>query len=225
MLPSRSGIAVSETPQLPPRQGCSQLTICPRGLPPPPEGARALAILRVCRKAETPALTADVPSSRPASQHSANQLANIKPDNLVLIEVFLICNVVLISAVQQSDSVIFIYMCMHYFVYSFLLWFIPGHHIQFPVRNSSTLFIPPVHTCMLSSFSRVQLFATLWTIAHQAPLSLGYPRQEYLGGLSCPPPGDLSNPGIEITSHEPPALAGGFFTSSAAWEAPHSSRI
>ena len=162
-------------------------------------------------------------SSCPASQHSANRLANIKPDNLVLIEVFLIYNVVLISAVQQSDSVIFIYIYMHYFLYSFLLGLIPGHQIQVPVQNSRTLFIHPMHMCMLSNFSRVQLFATLWTIAHQAPLSMGYPRQEYLGGLSCPPPGDLSNPGIEITSHESPALAGGFFTTSATWEAPHSS--
>ena len=82
---------------------------------------------------ENPALTADVHSSCPASQHSANRLANIKPDNLVLIEVFLIYNVVLISAVQQSDSVIFIYIYMHYFLYSFLLGLIPGHQIQFPV--------------------------------------------------------------------------------------------
>ena len=52
---------------------------------------------------------------------------------------------------------------------------------------------------MLSNFSRVQLFATLWTIAHQAPLSMGYPRQEYLGGLHAllqgifPPQGSKSH--------------------------------
>ena len=45
--------------------------------------------------------------------------------------------------------------------------------------------------------SRVQLFATLWTVAHQAPLSMGFSRQEHFTGLLCPPPGDLSDPGIE----------------------------
>ena len=48
--------------------------------------------------------------------------------------------------------------------------------------------------CMLSRFSRVRLFATLWTAAHQAPLSMGFSRQEYSSGLPCSPPGDLPNP-------------------------------
>ena len=50
---------------------------------------------------------------------------------------------------------------------------------------------------------------TLWTVAHQAPLSVGFFRQEYLNGLPFHPPGDLPDPGIEPVS---PALAGGFFT-------------
>ena len=66
--------------------------------------------------------------------------------------------------------------------------------------------------CMLSCLSHVQLFATLWTVAHQAPLSMGFFKQEYWNGLSCPPPGDLSHPGIEPTSLMSPALAGRFFT-------------
>ena len=49
---------------------------------------------------------------------------------------------------------------------------------------------------------------TLWTVAHQAPLSLGYPRQEYWNGLPFPSPGDLPDPEVEPAS---PALAGGFF--------------
>ena len=49
---------------------------------------------------------------------------------------------------------------------------------------------------------------TPWTVAHQAPLSIGFPRQEYWSGLPFPPSEDLSNPGIEPTS----ALVGGFFT-------------
>ena len=53
---------------------------------------------------------------------------------------------------------------------------------------------------MLLSLSRVQLFATLWTVAHQALLSLGFPRQEYWSGFPFPSPEDLPDPGIEPTS-------------------------
>ena len=66
-----------------------------------------------------------------------------------------------------------------------------------------------MHAYMLSRFSRVQLFLIPWAVACQAPLSIGFPRQEYWSGLSFSPPGDLPNPGIEPAS---PALAGGFFT-------------
>ena len=58
-------------------------------------------------------------------------------------------------------------------------------------------------------FSYVQLFAIPWTVAHKAPLSTGFPRQEYWNGLPCPPPGDLPDPQIKPVS---PALAGGFFS-------------
>ena len=60
--------------------------------------------------------------------------------------------------------------------------------------------------------SHVQLFMTPWTIACQAPLSMGLSRKEYWSGLPCPPPGALPNPGIKRTSPQSPALAGGFFT-------------
>ena len=59
---------------------------------------------------------------------------------------------------------------------------------------------------MLSHFSLVWLIATLWIVALQAPQSMGFPRQEYWSGLSCPPPGDLLDPGIEPTSPVSPAL-------------------
>jgi len=72
---------------------------------------------------------------------------------------------------------------------------------------------------VLSQFSRVQLFATLWTVAHQAPLSMGFSRQEYWSGLPFPPLGDLPNPGIKSMCLMSPALAEGFFTTSATWEA------
>ena len=61
------------------------------------------------------------------------------------------------------------------------------------------------------SRSRVSLFATLWTVDHQAPLSVAFSRQKYRSGLSFPPQGDLTDPGIEPTS----ALAGGFFTAES----------
>ena len=61
-------------------------------------------------------------------------------------------------------------------------------------------------------FNHVRLFATLWTVANKAPLSMGFPRQEYWSGLPFPPPGDLPDPGTEHTSSVSPALAGGFFT-------------
>ena len=72
---------------------------------------------------------------------------------------------------------------------------------------------------MLSSYIHVRLFATLWTITHQAPLSMGFSRQEYWSQLPCPPPGDLPDPGVEPTSLMSPVLAGGYFTTSATWEA------
>ena len=75
-----------------------------------------------------------------------------------------------------------------------------------------------VHAFVLSYFSRVWLFAFLWTVAHQAPLSMGFSRQEHWNGLPCPPPGDLPNSGIEPTSYMFPALSDGFFTTSAIWE-------
>ena len=60
----------------------------------------------------------------------------------------------------------------------------------------------------------------LWTVPCQAPLSLGFSRQEYWSGLPFPSPGDLPDPGIEPTSVTYPALAGRFFITSAAWKMP-----
>ena len=71
---------------------------------------------------------------------------------------------------------------------------------------------------VLSCFSHVQLFATLWTVAFWAPLSMGFFRQECWSGFPCSSPRDLPNPGIEPSSLTSPALAGGFFTTSATWE-------
>ena len=68
-----------------------------------------------------------------------------------------------------------------------------------------------LHAQLLGS---LQLFAAPWTVARQAPLSMGFSRQEYWSGLPCPPPG------IEPTSLACPALAGKFFTTNTTWEAP-----
>ena len=70
---------------------------------------------------------------------------------------------------------------------------------------------------MLNCFSHVWLFATLWSVAHQVPLSMEFSRQEYWSGLPCPPL-DLPNPGIK-PSLPSPALAGEFFTTSTTCEA------
>ena len=75
-----------------------------------------------------------------------------------------------------------------------------------------------VQTNVLTCFSHVQLFATPWTIACQALLSMGFSRQEYWSGLPFPSPADLPNPGVKPASHISSALARRFFTTSATWE-------
>ena len=72
---------------------------------------------------------------------------------------------------------------------------------------------------MLSCFSSVRLFVTLWTIAHEVLLSMGFSGQGYYSRLPCPPPGDLPNPETEPTSLKSPALTVGFFTTSTSWKA------
>ena len=67
--------------------------------------------------------------------------------------------------------------------------------------------------------SHVWLFATPWTVAHQAPLSTGFSRQEYRSGLPFPLSGDLLDPGIKPVSLTS-AFAGGFFIASSTWEIP-----
>ena len=96
-----------------------------------------------------------------------------------------------------------IYLQWHYFVVS----------VHFEVLGVMTL-ICEFGTCVHSHFSYVRLFVILWTVACQAPLSMGFPRQEYWRELSCPPPGDLPDPGIKPEFLMSPALAGGFSITS-----------
>ena len=80
-----------------------------------------------------------------------------------------------------------------------------------------------MHVSMLSFLSRVWLFATPWTVACLSPLSIRFSRQEYVNGLSWPPPGDLSDPRIGSASPVCPASAWGSFTTSATLEVHDSS--
>ena len=70
---------------------------------------------------------------------------------------------------------------------------------------------------IVQSQSGVQLFVIPWTIARQAPLSMGFSRQEYWSRLPCPSLGDLPGPGIKPTSLTSPAQVGGFFITGAIW--------
>ena len=74
-----------------------------------------------------------------------------------------------------------------------------------------------MHVCVLSHFSHVKHFSTLWIVVSQAPLSMRFSRQEYWSRLPCPPPGDLPDPGIKPASLESSALADWFFTASTKW--------
>ena len=63
-----------------------------------------------------------------------------------------------------------------------------------------------LYMCMLRRFSHVRLFVTLWSVAHEAPLSTGFSSQEYWSGLPFCPSGDLPDPGIEPMSPANPCL-------------------
>ena len=87
--------------------------------------------------------------------------------------------------------------------------------------------LPKKHLCMCvpSHLSHFQLSANPRSVAHQAPLPMGFSRQESWGGLSCPPPWDPPNPGVKSMSLTFSALAGGFYTTSASWKAQEISRM
>ena len=84
------------------------------------------------------------------------------------------------------------------------MFYLPVHSLGF---NTILYDSQVLHSiCILSHFSHVRLFATPWTGARQAPLSMGYPRQEYWSGVPCCPPGDPPNPGIKPASSVAPTL-------------------
>ena len=85
----------------------------------------------------------------------------------------------------------------------------PDSDLQISLKLKMSLY-----ACVTSSFSHVQLFATQWTIARQALLSVGFSRHEYWSGLPCPSPGDLPDPGIKPSYLASPVLTGRFFTTA-----------
>ena len=76
----------------------------------------------------------------------------------------------------------------------------------------------PLHAA--NSFSSVHLYATLWAIAHRAPMFMGILQERILEWVAMPSSEALPNPGIEPVSLTSPALEGGFFSTSTAWETP-----
>ena len=87
------------------------------------------------------------------------------------------------------------------------------------------LFCDPECVCA-KSLQSCPTLCDLWTIARQAPLSMGFSRQEYWGGLPCPSPGNLPNPGIKAVSLTSPVLEGRFFTTGLRkWALPRKPMI
>ena len=107
---------------------------------------------------------------------------------------------------------------LHLQIFSKSLIYSPNFQNCFQFFQQHPCLGPFTICCVLSCFSPVWLFVTLWIVASQAPLSMGFSRQEYWSGFACPPPGDLLSPRIEPASLKSPALSDGFFTTCATVE-------
>ena len=106
------------------------------------------------------------------------------------------------------------------FQFMIFLRYVPRSGIAGSYHHSIFSFLRTFGVCahQVSSVC-VPLFVSPGTVDCQAPLSMGFSRQEYWSGLPCPLPGDLPDPGIKSMSLMSPALAGRFFTTRATWEA------
>ena len=93
------------------------------------------------------------------------------------------------------------------------------HASSFHAQNNTLSHFLLLSVCVLSGWSRVQLYAVPWTVAPQAPLPMGFSRQEHQSGVPFPPLEVLPDPGMETVATAPPALASGFFITRAPWEA------
>ena len=126
-----------------------------------------------------------------------------------------------------------VFVCFFFFVFVFVFnynWqtMFVLILVRFPISSDPVISLFWTCSCICCSLVCVQAnslqlcfcwtFSVLWTVACQAPLSMGFYRQWYWSGLSCPPPGDLPDPRMEPLSVKPPELAGRFFTTSATWE-------
>ena len=100
-----------------------------------------------------------------------------------------------------------------------IVWICPNLFIHLSVDRHMYYFHCGAMLCaVLSCFSRVRLFAILWTVACQAPLSMGFLQASVLEWVAMPSSGDLTNPGMVPASLVSPSLAGGSFTTSTTWE-------
>ena len=123
---------------------------------------------------------------------------------------------------MRTQNYTFFWFCCLFTV--FIYWFLSSYlcfslKIFYTVIKNSG-FKRDAFSCVYV-LSCVQLSATLWTVACQAPLFMGFPRQEYWSGLPFPPPGDLPDPGIKPAFSVSLMLAGRFFTTKLH-ENPHS---
>ena len=122
----------------------------------------------------------------------------------ILVNIF---ELLLFFAITKNAATNTLVIAFHYSINMFSRAGIAKWHV---CASSTSL---SVHAQLLQSY------LTLWTVAHQAPLSIGFSRQEYWHGLPRPPPGDLPDPGIESVSLMLLELAGGFFTITSTWKA------
>ena len=106
----------------------------------------------------------------------------------------LTCTLLYLSAF--SSDILVAWNTMSSSLPSFYLMIVLYSSCKFPLRRF-------LHVCVLSRLSHVQLYVTLWTVAHQAPPSMGFSRQEQWSGLPCPPAGELPDAGV--TPVESPA--------------------
>ena len=122
-----------------------------------------------------------------------------------LIELYLIYNIILISDIQCSNSI-----------------FVDYALFKITIKYKLCSLCYTMYSCAYlcaKSLQLCRLFATLWTVAYQNPLSMGFSRQEYWSGFPCPPLRDLPSPGIKPVFLMSSALTDTFFTTSTIWKA------
>ena len=131
---------------------------------------------------------------------------------------------ILVYLVNFSSCSQILHWCYHFsdhflnFVFTPMLTEKKKFYIYFKnnYRSPSSHLPVVLHGCILSCFTCVRPFATLWTVTSLAPLSIWLSRQEYCSGFPCPPPRDLLDLGVKPASL---VLAGMFLITSATWEA------